>query len=37
MYHGVRLDTLESDEANRMVDVVNLADLAKRGRLRSLR
>lgn len=37
VYHGVRLDTLEPDEADRMVDVINLADLAKRGQLRLLR
>jgi len=37
VYHGVRLDKLEPEEADRMVDVINLADLAKRGQLRRLR
>ena len=37
VYHGVRLDALKPEEADRMVDVINLADLAKRGQLRPLR
>ena len=36
-YHGVVLDTLDGEEADRMVDVINLADMAKRGKLRHLR
>jgi hypothetical protein len=36
-FHGVLLDTLEAEEADRMVDVVNLGDFARRGQLRPLR
>jgi hypothetical protein len=37
VYHGVRLDTLEAEEAVRIVDIANLADLSKRGKLNPLR
>lgn len=36
-YHGVYLDTLDAEEVDRMVDVLNTGDLARRGQLRYLR
>ncbi|CAN7348218.1 hypothetical protein [Rhizobium sp. LjRoot258] len=35
-YHGVVLDTLDAHEADKMVDIVNLNDYARRGQLRPL-
>lgn len=35
-YHGIVLDTLDAHEADRMVDIVNLNDYARRGQLRPL-
>jgi len=34
-YHGVMLDSLGEEEVDRMVDVVSLADLARRGQFKS--
>lgn len=36
-FHGVVLAALEADEVDRMVDVLNVGDLAQRGQLRQLR
>lgn len=36
-FHGVFLEALDADEVDRMVDVLNVSDLAQRGQLRHLR
>jgi hypothetical protein len=36
-YHGGMFDNLDAEEVDQMVDVVSLADLARRGQLRPLR